>query len=239
MINIIVLISLYKSKKFSKLIVNNLNSQLTKPNLCVMVDDGYNEFDYIKKNLNKKIKLKIIKNVSNLGHAQSLNNGIRFIKQLNQKSIIFRLDKDDFWRNSHIKLNMEFLKRNKEVFMVTNYSKNFKKFIFDKYYIIDNPTIHSSWVINFNNNKDFRYLKKLPEDFATLSYFHRKGLKISNLNKNTVINNNTINSLSKKKSANLDFFKIVTQNFFYSLRNKRYFVIVTFLLSLIRYLLRR
>ena len=56
MINIIVLISLYKSKKFSKLIVNNLNSQLTKPNLCVMVDDGYNEFDYIKKNLNKKIK---------------------------------------------------------------------------------------------------------------------------------------------------------------------------------------
>jgi len=60
-----------------------------------------------------------------------------------------------------------------------------------------------------------KYLKLFPEDYGTLSYYHRSGFNIYSLKQKTVCIHNTPNSLGKKVSSNKDFNKISIENLKY------------------------
>ena len=161
--------------------VNSINSQVVKPNELIFVDDGIknqNFKNFLKQNINKNIKLKYIRNNINLGISKSLNFGLNECSN----DFIFRLDIDDIWEKDHIKLTFEEYKLNKNFLIYLN-SFKIKKKIPEEYIILDNPSIHSSWMINRNKKKKFQYSPLFPEDFATLSYYYQNNCKFRLLKK--------------------------------------------------------
>ena len=189
--------------------IKSINSQKILPKIVYFVDDGKNPIglnDFLKYNLDFNIKLIYIKNSNHLGVPKSLNKIIKISKF----PLIMRLDSDDFWQSNHASRMIDIYKKDKSSLIITEKKKisNFRNFLHDKYLVFDNPSIHSSWLINLNINRSFRYLLKLPEDYATLSYYFRKGYKISfNLNKSTSYNDNPFGQ-SKTKFANKDIYEI-------------------------------
>ena len=236
----VVLLSLYNSNYFTKNIINNINNQSVLPTDIIIINDTKNNnIHQIRLLLNKKIKVKIIENFYCLGHCKSLNRGLRYIQTLNEPSIIYRLDKDDVWDNDHIKKNYNIFKRTKNILILANLSSNAKKFFFDKNFIIDNPTIHSSWVINFNLKRNFNYISLYPEDYATISYYNRLGYKIVSLDLKTVKVVSMLGSLSKKKLANRDLDIISKKNFLHQIKLNNYFAVLFYFIKLLRVLLSR
>lgn len=236
----VILISLYNSNNFTKIIINNINKQLVQPTDVIIINDTRNNnIHQIRSSLNKKIKIKIIENFICIGHCKSLNRGLRYIQTLNKPSIIYRLDKDDVWDNDHIKKNYNILQRTKNILILSNVSSKAKKFFFDKNFIIDNPTIHSSWVINFNLKRNFNYKNLYPEDYATISYYNKLGYKIKYLDLKTVKVTNVPDSLSKRKIANKDFDMISKKNFLYQIKLNNYFAVLIYLIKLLRVLFLR
>lgn len=193
--------------------VLSINLQNPLPSELIFVDDGIkqkNIFFFIRHKLKKKIKLIYIKNSYNKGITKSLNIGLNKCNYY----LIFRLDIDDTWKPNHAKTMLNEFKLNKKFLIYANKSKHFNSGINDKNLILDNPTIHSSWVINLHTikKKNFRYLNKRPEDYATLSHYYRKGLDYKCIQKKTVNHYNIINSFSKNYFANKDIKNIKKEN---------------------------
>ena len=184
----------------------SINLQNPLPSELIFVNDGIkkkNIFFFIRNKLKKKIKLIYVKNSHNKGISKSLNIGL---KKCNYY-LIFRLDIDDTWKPNHAKTMLNEFKLDKKFLIYSNKSKHFNSGINDKNLILDNPTIHSSWVINLHDmkKKKFRYLEEKPEDYSTLSHYYREGLDYKCIQKKTVNYYNIIDSFSKKKIANRDF----------------------------------
>lgn len=236
----VILISLYNSNNFTKVIINNINKQSVQPTDVIIINDTRNNnIHQIRLSLNKKIKIKIIENFICLGHCKSLNRGLRYIQTLNKPAIIYRLDKDDVWDNDHIRKNYNILQRTKGILILSNLSSKAKKFFFDKNFIIDNPTIHSSWVINFNLKRNFNYKNLYPEDYATISHYNRLGYKIKYFDLKTVEVVEVPDSLSKRKFANKDFDIISKKNFLHQIKLNNYFAVLIYLIKLLRVLFLR
>lgn len=194
--------------------IKSINDQKILPRIVYFVDDGKNPIglnDFLKHNFRINIKLIYIKNSKHLGIPKSLNEIIKISKF----PLIMRLDSDDVWTSNHSSDLVNFYKKNKNSLIIAE-KKNinhFRKLFHDKYFIFDNPTIHSSWLINLNVNRSFRYICELPEDYSTLSNYLRKGYKICLIsNKSTIYNDNPFGQ-SKVKFANRDINKIRKKNF--------------------------
>jgi hypothetical protein len=212
--------------KYYKYYVESINKQIILPNELIFVNNKSNFInvkEFLLRNLNKKIKLKyfnfyFFKNVSN-----ALNLGLKHISNL----IVFRLDIDDQWLKMHSKSMIDEFKKNKKYLIYSNDHKLLNlKGVSDLNLINDNPTIHSSWLINLNIYRKFNYKNMFPEDYGTLSHYFRKGYKFKLLKTKTVIYSKNINGLGSRKFANKDIKIIKKKNLDFYLKNKKYLSLI-------------
>lgn len=216
---------------FYKSYINSINIQKYLPNELVFVNDGIknrNFIHYLKLKINKKIKIKIINNYVNLGITQSLRRGINSCKN----KLIMRLDIDDTWNKDHCEKLIVAYKKNKNYLIYSNVICTKYRYLND-FLILDNPTIHSSWLINRNICKNFTYEPFYPEDYATISKYYRKNFKFYFLKIKTMNYNVHQQSFSKKKIANRDMHIIRKLNFEYFKKTKKNFIDIFMLFSLI------
>jgi glycosyltransferase involved in cell wall biosynthesis len=181
-----ILTSLYKSRPFLKNYFNTIFSQLILPDEIVLVDDTKNPDDLEEIIKKQKIKYKFNKiilerNSENCGPTISLNKGLSKCSN----NLIFRLDVDDLWLPNHTKKTLEYYEKDKNFLIYSNTLK--RKNILtnikcDEYFINENHLIHSSWLINRNICKNFRYRMNRPsvalEDYYTLLYYKWKKYRI-------------------------------------------------------------
>lgn len=206
--------------------VKSINSQIILADELIFIDDGsknsYLIEQFLRKNLKPLIKIIFIKNFLNLGVTKSLNKGLKIINN----KIIFRLDIDDTWNKNHSNYNLNFYKRDKNFLIYSNNSKNHFSGLADLNLLLDNPTVHSSWIINKNLCIYFKYIYGLPEDFATLSYYYRKNFKFKLVNKKTINYFSSNRSQSKKIYANKDLKLIKKKNLIFNLKKFSYFNLI-------------
>ena len=173
-----ILTSIYKSQPFLNSYFETIFNQNVKPNEIILIDDTKNPENLVEILNNKKTKygfnnIFIIHNKQNMGPAASLNKGL--LKCSN--NLIFRLDVDDQWLPNHTQKMLEFYNKDKNYLI---YANSLKKINFltnlkcDSFFINENHLIHSSWLINRNICKDFKYHMITPavalEDYFTLLY---------------------------------------------------------------------
>lgn len=206
--------------------VKSINSQIILADELIFIDDGSKNSNlieqYLRKNLTPLIKIIFIKNFLNLGITKSLNKGL---KRINNK-IIFRLDIDDTWNKNHSNYNLNFYKRDKNFLIYSNNYKNQFSGLADLNLLLDNPTVHSSWIINKNLCINFKYYHEFPEDFSTLSYYYRKNFKFKLVKKKTINYFFSNTGQSKKMFANRDLKLIKKKNLIYNLKKFSYFSLI-------------
>jgi glycosyltransferase involved in cell wall biosynthesis len=182
LIKFTIITSLYNSKSFLDNYFRTIFSQKVLPDEIILIDDTNNprNIDEIieeKKEIFYFKKIYLIKNKSNLGPSISLNKGLL----LSKNDLIFRLDVDDLWSANHTLNMISLYKQNPNYLIYANSLKN-KDFLTnlkcDDYLINENHLIHSSWLINRNICKNFRYHMLRPsiglEDYFTLLYYSKK-----------------------------------------------------------------
>jgi len=114
-----VIIPYYKKKNF---IFKSLKSVLSQSHkeievLIIYDDEELDDFLYIKKIIKKDNRVKIIKNKFNKGVSASRNIGI---KKSKGKFIAF-LDADDKWHTNKLKIQLNFMRKNKCLISHTDY----------------------------------------------------------------------------------------------------------------------
>ena len=227
-----ILTSLYKSENFLDDYFATIFNQLILPNQIILIDDTKNSLRLDEIIEEKKIKYKfsniiLIKNNVNLGPTISLNKGIK----LSDNNLIFRLDVDDLWQPNHTKQTLEYYFKDPSYLIYCNSlrNKNFlTKMKCDKYLINENFTIHSSWLINKNVCKNFRYRINKPsialEDYFTLLYYRWHNFKFYISENITVIYRENFFShgnLNKFNIKYINFRKKISKLFFIlNFRNK-------------------
>lgn len=248
--NFSIVTSLYNSKEFLDNYFSTIFSQIVLPNEIVLIDDTNNPWDLNKiiekkKDFYKFYNIHLIVNSENLGPAISLNKGISICKN----NLIFRLDVDDSWVSTHTYEMLTNYNKDKSYLIYANSLKK-KDFLTnvkcDDYLINENHLIHSSWMINRNICKNFRYRMLRPsiglEDYFTLLYYSKK-YKIFYTYKKTVDYLNFQNShgkISRKHKKYLKIRKQISRIFLYNnlykknIFQKIYFVIFNF--GLIKFL---
>jgi len=221
--------------------INSINSQKITADELIFVDDksrcSYTIEKYLRNNLKSTIKIIFIKNFINLGVAKSLNKGLKEVSN----QIIFRLDIDDEWKSNHSNYNLNLYKREKNFLIYSNRHSFFSSGIADPSLLLDNPTIHSSWVINKKLCRNFKYSNLLPEDYATLSHYrYKKNFRFRLINIKTVNIYSLPFSQSKKKKYNKNIKFIKKKNLFLYLQKFSYFHLIKDLgfFGLFKYILR-
>ncbi len=213
--------------KFYKTYLDSINNQKIIPKEMVLINDKSripNLKNFVRTKLNKNIILHYIKNTNNIGIPKSLNKGL---KKCNT-DLIFRLDIDDTWDPNHTKNLLSEYSKDKSYLIYSNNINNFnRKGLSDLNLLIDNPTVHSSWLINRTIKKNFLYNEnELPEDFSTLSKYIRNGFKFKLIETKTMTYYDLVNSQSKKKNANRDLKKIKEKNLKYFLKTNSYLKLI-------------
>ncbi len=193
--------------------------------------------------IKKKIPFKIIVNKNNLGAGYARNVGI---KKSKTKYIAF-LDSDDMWSKNKLKIQVNFMEKNNQVFSHTSYfvinSKNeiiskrkAKTFItFDQ--LIKSCDIGLSTVIlnlNFIKKNNFYFPKiKTKEDFVLWLKILRKIKNVKGISKELSYYRKTKNSLSSDKLLSLiNGYKIYRDYLRYNKIKSLYYLFILALNSL-------
>ena len=138
--------------------------------------------------------------------------------------LIFRLDVDDLWSPNHTLKMINVYNFNKSYLIYAN-SLRKKNFLInlkcDDYLINENHLIHSSWLINRNICKDFKYHMLRPsvglEDYFTLLYYSKKYSYFFIYSQTVNYTNNIVShgKISKKKKNYLKIRKKISKSFFF------------------------
>ena len=114
-----IIIPYHRKKSFFLKTINSILKQSFKNYEIIIIfdDNKYNELSYIKKISRKYSKIKIIVNKKVLGPGLSRNKGVALSKG---KYIAF-CDADDLWDKNKLKLQIEFMEKNKLNFSHTSY----------------------------------------------------------------------------------------------------------------------
>ena len=114
-----IILPYYKKKIFIEKTINSVLSQTYRNYELILVYDDNDKKDliFIKKLINKNSKIKIIVNTENLGVAKSRNLGV--LKS--SGDYICFIDADDLWEKNKLKIQLEFMKKNKCYISHTNY----------------------------------------------------------------------------------------------------------------------
>ena len=227
-----IIIPFYKKKLFIKKTIDSVALQTYKNYEVILVYDDPDKSDlaYVKKNLKKIKKKKIIINKKNIGAGFSRNKGIEKSKG---KFIAF-LDADDIWHKNKLKEQIKFMQRKKVNFSYTSYSivnennKIIKRITAEKNMtynkLIKSCDIGLSTVImksNLFNKYKFPSIKT-KEDYVLWLKLSKNNVKLFGIKKNLVLWRRLDNQLSgstfqKLKDAFIVYNKYLKFNFLKSL----------------------
>tara|TARA_X000000950_G_scaffold282389_1_gene381125 strand:+ start:1065 stop:1829 length:765 start_codon:yes stop_codon:yes gene_type:complete len=213
-----VLLPYYKKRMSLLKALKSVLEQTVLPTEIILIEDSYEKIfnkEYFLKNLDfKNINLKFFKNNKNIGLAKSLNFGLK----KTETNLIFRIDDDDLYLKNHAETYLKEFYKNSDYLIYSQEIKkkfNYLNLVKDDFLIFDNLSIHSSWMINLNINKRFRYIDLNPEDYASLSFYMRRDFKLKIIRTNSVVYNDNPDGMSKKTNANRHIDKIRKANFLY------------------------
>ena len=237
-----ILTSLYNSDTFLNNYFKTIFDQLLLPDEIILIDDTKNPYNLEKiieeqKTKNRFKNIILLKNPKNLGPTMSLNKGL--LKCSN--SLIFRLDVDDLWLPNHTMQTLEYYERDSSYLIYANSLKE-KNFLTtmkcDEYFINENHLIHSSWLINKNICKNFKYKMNRPsvalEDYYTMLYYKWHNFKFFFSNNITTIYTENISSHGRRFLYNKKYIhirkKISILFLKYYLKNKNFLQKINFIL---------
>lgn len=213
-----VLLPYYKKRMSLLKALKSVLEQTVLPTEIILIEDSYEKIfdkEYFLKNLDfKNVNLKFFKNNKNIGLAKSLNFGLK----KTETNLIFRIDDDDLYLKNHAETYLKEFYKNSDYLIYSQEIKkkfNYLNLVKDDFLIFDNLSIHSSWMINLNINKRFRYIDLNPEDYASLSFYMRRDFKLKIIRTNSVVYNDNPDGMSKKTNANRHIDKIRKANFLY------------------------
>lgn len=226
-----VIVPYFKKKKYIQKTINSITSQSYK-NLEIIII--YDDEDLTDLKLLNKIKIsdkriKLLINKKNLGAGQSRNIGI---KKAKAKYIAF-LDADDLWKRNKVKLQLEFMVKNKLEISHTDYEvlKIDKKTIMRAKIYKNYKELLTSCDIGLSTvmlkkrliTKNCQFSKlKTKEDFVLWLLILKKNFMIGALNKNLTTWRKLNDSLSssvvqKLRDGYMLYYKCMGFNFFKSL----------------------
>ena len=235
-----IIIPYFKKKKFFQKTIQSIKNQSYKNFEVILIydDNDYSDLDFVKKNLKKIKKKKIIINQKNLGVGISRNKGIEKSKG---KFIAF-LDADDVWHKDKLREQIYFMKKNKIDFSFCGYLIiNKKDEIIHKIEApkrLDYQNLLSACDIGLSTvvlkSKILKVDKfpnlKTKEDYLLWLKLSKKNIKMVGLNKTLVSWRKTNNSLSSSVVQKLkDAFLIYNKSLKFSFTLSIYRV---FILSL-------
>ena len=228
-----VIIPYYKKKNYLENAINSvLKQSYKKIELIIVFDDSDTKYFEILRNKFKKVsKIKFIKNKKNLGVGISRNIGVK----LSKGYYIAFLDSDDIWKKNKLKIQVNFMEKNKINISHTSYKiiseknkiigrrKAEKKLTYKE--LIKSCDIGLSTVVLKKKvilkEKLFPNLKT-KEDYVLWLNLSKKKLDIYGIDKDLVLWRKVKNSLSssliqKMKDGFLVYYKYMGYNFITSL----------------------
>ena len=115
-----IIIPYFKKKKFILMTLKSILRQNYKNfEIIIIYDDkDLSEYNYLKKIIKNKKKIKLFRNKNNLGVGLSRNLGIR---KSRGKYIAF-IDSDDLWKKNKLHKQIKFMKQNNLDFSHTSYN---------------------------------------------------------------------------------------------------------------------
>ena len=187
-----VIIPYFKKRKFFLTTLKSVLNQSYKNFEIIIVydDEDLSEYNFLKKVIKNKKKIKLFRNKKNLGVGLSRNYGI---KKSKGKYIAF-IDADDLWKKKKLYEQIKFMKQNILDFSHTSYNIiNEKNKLVGDFKIKENLNYKellrscdiglSTVLIKrsiFSNNKFNNF--KTKEDYSLWLKLAKKGVKIKGLN---------------------------------------------------------
>ena len=120
-----VIIPYFKKKEYVEKSINSVLGQTFKDFEIIIVydDENLDDYNFLKSNFENQKKIKIIKNLVNLGAGPSRNIGIKNSKG----DFLAFLDADDFWLPNKLDKQIKFMDKNNFEFTFCNYQKKLIK----------------------------------------------------------------------------------------------------------------
>ena len=239
-----IILPYYKKIDYIRKTLDSIDRQTYKNyELIIIYDDkDLTDFHILTKITKKNPKVKIIKNIKNIGAGYSRNIGI---KNSHGEFIAF-IDADDLWHKQKIGKQIAFMNNNDIDFSFSNYKKKFPNKIVEVKYkkkSIEYKDLLKSCVIglstvmikkNIINYNLFPNLKT-QEDFVAWLKITKKNYKAYNLNSTLVTWNFDKNSLSTNfLQKSFDAFKVYNKYQKFSFIKSFYSVIILSINSLKR-----
>ena len=239
-----IILPYYKKIDYIRKTLDSIDRQTYKNyELIIIYDDkDLTDFYILTRITKKNPKVKIIKNIKNIGAGYSRNIGI---KNSRGEFIAF-IDADDLWHKQKIGKQIAFMNNNDIDFSFSNYKKKFPNKIVEVKYkkkSIEYKDLLKSCVIglstvmikkNIINYNLFPNLKT-QEDFVAWLKITRKNYKAYNLNSTLVTWNFDKNSLSTNfLQKTFDAFKVYNKYQKFSFIKSFYSVIILSINSLKR-----
>ena len=239
-----IILPYYKKIDYIRKTLDSIDRQTYKNyELIIIYDDkDLTDFHILTEITKKNPKVKIIKNIKNMGAGYSRNIGI---KNSHGEFIAF-IDADDLWHKQKIGKQIAFMNNNDIDFSFSNYKKKFPNKIVEVKYkkeSIEYKDLLKSCVIglstvmikkNIINYNLFPNLKT-QEDFVAWLKITKKNYKAYNLNSTLVTWNFDKNSLSTNfLQKTFDAFKVYNKYQKFSFIKSFYSVIILSINSLKR-----
>ena len=239
-----IILPYYKKIDYILKTLDSIDKQTYKNyELIIIYDDrDLTDFHILTRITKKNSKVKIIKNIKNMGAGYSRNIGI---KNSHGEFIAF-IDADDIWHKQKIGKQIAFMNNNDIDFSFSNYKKKFPNKIVEVKYkkkLIEYKDLLKSCVIglstvmikkNIINYNLFPNLKT-QEDFVAWLKITKKNYKAYNLNSTLVTWNFDKNSLSTNfLQKPFDAFKVYNKYQKFSFIKSFYSVIILSINSLKR-----
>lgn len=205
MVKISIIIPYFKKKNYIYSTIKSILNQTYKNYEVIIIydDTDYNDLQYLKDIIKFESRFKLIVNKKNLGAGKSRNKGIKIAKG---KYIAF-IDADDLWNINKLKLQIEFMEKNRYLISHTDYqiqNKNMKIKKVIKAKLIDHKALIKSCDVGLSTviirkkllEKNLFHSQKTKEDYILWLKLSKLNHKFYPLNINLTTWRNVSNSLS-------------------------------------------
>lgn len=206
-----IIVPVYNVENYLFETITSVINQTYKNWELLLIDDKSNDNTLKLISFFKNKKIKVFKNKKNFGPATSRNLGLKKAKG----DYIAFLDSDDIWHPKKLKLQIDFMLKNKYNFVCTNYQpfkKNFllkivkpKKVYNQSNFVFDTSIATSSMMLKKSVIKNSKFKSGYGFDDYIFKYKLLKSNECHTLNINLLFYRITSSSISSSKINNIKY----------------------------------